>query len=118
MSSERILKKVVVLSGSLSHEQVKKLADELASFPDVQVWVEDNYEVQISGIPPIFKGIGSDTVSYSNGWLRFRKFSLSKYTSETVNLTIFFPSSQEESIEKALQAMVPLIRLSQVRKIK
>lgn len=103
MQSEQLLKRVLVLANSLSYEQVKKLADDLASIPNVQIWIENNNEVRISAIPPIFQGIGSDLVTYSDGWLYFKKPSVSKYLFEAVRITIFYFPSQEKEVERVLQ---------------
>jgi hypothetical protein len=114
MQSEQVVKRVVVLQGSISHEHVKKLANDLASIPNVQVWIEDNYELMISGIPPILKGLGSDLVTYSSGWLRIKKISGSKYTSETVSLTVFFSKLQEKEVErtfKKITSVLPILRV-------
>jgi hypothetical protein len=81
----------------------------MASIPNVQVWIEDNYEVRISGIPPILKGIGSDLITYSNGWLCIKKISGSKYISETVSLTVFFPKLREKEVERAFQKQLPYL---------
>jgi hypothetical protein len=114
MQSERVLKKVLTLTGPITAEHVKRLVDQIASIPNVQIWIEDNNEVQISSVPPIFKGMGSDLVTYGNGWLRFRKPSLTKYVSESVLVTIFYSPSQEKKVEHVLQNLlhfVPVLKI-------
>lgn len=103
MHNEQLRKTVLVLAGSLITERVNRLADDLASIPNVQIWIEDKNEVRIGVIPPIFQGIGSDLVTYSNGWLHFRKPSVVRYLSETVCLTIFYLPSQGKEVERVLQ---------------
>lgn len=107
MQSEQVLKRVLVLPGSLSYERVKRLADDLASIPNVQIWIEDNNEVRIGVIPPIFQGIGSDLVTYSNGWLHFKKPNVVRYLYETVRLTIFYLPPQGKEVERVLQKSLP-----------
>jgi hypothetical protein len=105
--SEQLRKTVLVLDDSLITERVNRLADDLASIPNVQIWIEDKNEVRIGVIPPIFQGIGSDLVTYSNGWLHFRKPSVVRYLFETVRLTIFYLPPQGKEVKRVLQKSLP-----------
>jgi hypothetical protein len=103
MHIKELSKKVLVLPTPSITERVKRLADDLASIPNVQVWIEDKNEVRIGVIRPIFQGVGSDLVTYSNGWLCFKKPNVVKYLFDTVRLTLFYFPSQEKEIERILQ---------------
>jgi len=103
MHSEQLQKAVLVLADSLITDRVRKLAEDLAPIPSVQIWVEDKNEVRIGVVPAIFQGIGSDLITYSKGWLTFKKPSVVRYLSETVRVTIFYFPSHRKEVEQVLQ---------------
>jgi hypothetical protein len=103
MHGEQLQKTVLVLADSLITERVRKLADDLASIPNVQIWMEDKNEVRIGVVSPIFQGIGSDLVTYSKGWLSFKKPCAVRYLSEIVRVTIFHFTSQDGEVRQVLQ---------------
>lgn len=91
-------------------DALKRLATFLIMIPGVQVWIEDENEVRVAKIPPVFAAMGSECIAYENGWLSFRKRTIGKFLRNVSHMTIFYPNAEADQVREVLDANLQNLR--------